>query len=124
MHSPHGTVHRDPETVRSLRERKMERLTLRMNFQVAVSLGTGSVLLVGSSTTPDNVETHGSNDSRLPPSLTTGDADTNVVNDPTIHEHNQQHQTRGLVQLRILGRTEDTVDTQETSCYVLEGSNT
>lgn len=102
-----------------------------MNFQVAVSLGTGSVLLVGSSTTTDNADNHrgSSDDSHAPPSLADprqrGSADgAGKHGDDPAGLENTRLQTRGLVQLRILGGAEDSLDTQETSCYVLEGSNT
>lgn len=66
------------------------------DFQVAVSLGGGSALLIGEQ------------DARRPPArLRHGD-------DPT------PCRTQGLVQLRVVNLDED-VDTQETSCYVHEG---
>ncbi|XP_076167132.1 uncharacterized protein LOC143146586 [Ptiloglossa arizonensis] len=72
----------------------------RPNTQVAVSLGSGSVLLVGCT---GRIEEWTGEES----------------NNQTAQEHSQR--TQGLVQMRVIDLNED-VDTQETSCYVYEGT--
>ncbi|CAL7941654.1 uncharacterized protein LOC143427588 [Xylocopa sonorina] len=70
----------------------------RPNTQVAVSLGSGSVLLVGCT---EKIEEWKKEERE----------------DRTAQE---SPRTQGLVQMRVIDLDED-VDTQETSCYVHEG---
>lgn len=72
--------------------------TRRPNTQVAVSLGGGSILLIGSEAQKTAGEWK---------SASRGD--------------DLPRRTQGLVQLRVVSLDED-VDTQETSCYVYEGT--
>ncbi|XP_011303815.1 uncharacterized protein [Fopius arisanus] len=95
----------------------LKTLSRRPNTQVAVSLGTGSVLLVGSSESSG-----GTRDGEMwrdCSAMTTRSSENNGIShqdgQPTINA------TQGLVQLRTVDRDEASVDTQETSCYVLEG---
>ncbi|XP_011148291.1 uncharacterized protein LOC105188491 [Harpegnathos saltator] len=75
----------------------LKKFSRRPNTQVAVSLGGGSVLLIGE---PDRIAEEWRSMNR--------------------DEEDPPCRTQGLVQLRVVNLDED-VDTQETSCYVHEG---
>ncbi|XP_043270731.1 uncharacterized protein [Venturia canescens] len=115
------------ETEYLISERLSFRLqrTVARRIKVAVSLGTGSVLLVGGSGPWGNSsesKNHEPVDSRTASWRENHPAASSNVKGNNV----QEERTRGLVQqLRVLGRhDDDALDTQETSCYVLEGSHT
>ncbi|XP_034940814.1 uncharacterized protein [Chelonus insularis] len=85
----------------------LKSLVRRPNTQVAVSLGTGSVLLVGST-----------EEGEKEAEKTRGTTNFKDVNQKSVVN---EQETQGLVQLRTVDRDEALVDVQETSCYVLEG---
>ncbi|XP_063974537.1 uncharacterized protein LOC135161151 [Diachasmimorpha longicaudata] len=91
----------------------LKTLSRRPNTQVAVSLGTGSVLLVGSSESSSG----GASPGEMWRYCTT----TNDKVNGSPKESLAINATQGLVQLRTVERDEALMDTQETSCYVLEG---
>ncbi|XP_014482414.1 PREDICTED: uncharacterized protein LOC106748429 [Dinoponera quadriceps] len=74
----------------------LKKFSRRPNTQVAVSLGGGSILVIGE---PDRIAEQWQQ---------------------SANEEDPPCRTQGLVQLRVVNLDED-VDTQETSCYVHEG---
>ncbi|XP_044008400.1 ephexin-1 [Aphidius gifuensis] len=107
----------------------LKTLSRRPNTQVAVSLGTGSILLVG-------IAANGTDESlRDLTTTTTTTDDTTTINksstssscytsfDNIKNDKSCYNFTHGLVQMRTLEHDEASMDTQETSCYVLEDTS-
>lgn len=79
---------------------------------MAVSLGTGSVLLVGPGMDGAVAKSEKENCPK-------NNHDDNI--ESKLFATTIDQPTHGLVQLRMVNHDEASMDTQETSCYVLEG---
>ncbi|XP_008548672.1 uncharacterized protein LOC103572055 [Microplitis demolitor] len=122
----------------------LKTLSRRPNTQVAVSLGTGSVLIVGPAASGEDTNPQPWRDcgptnlkdvnhlkstaakDQLNSTTTCTYASTTTTTTTTSASKNAAgiNNTQGLVQLRTVEREdgdEALVDIQETSCYVLEG---